>query len=310
MLSPVDRVSELLFGLFMALTFVGAVSVAESGREQIRTMFAAALGCNLAWGLVDAVMYLVRTVTDRGRLLTLVRSVRAAPDAETGRTIIERSLSRVAAGLVSSVEIEAMRGRIVALPSVPARPTLEWNDLLAALAIFLIVVASTFPVVLPFCADPGCRNGEDGIPRHRAGDAVLRRARSRPLRGLRKLEGRVHDDRARHRRSWSRSTRSADERRTAGRRRAGRRHRHAGTRRRGRTRSGRRASPADETIVGIRDHRVSHRRSRRRELHVGDRGSRSRPAAPRGAGTTTSRSVRVRLLSAGPSPAGKRSHGS
>src|SRR6476620_10623482 len=38
-LSPVDRVSEMLFGLFMALTFVGAVSVAEGGREQVREMF-------------------------------------------------------------------------------------------------------------------------------------------------------------------------------------------------------------------------------------------------------------------------------
>jgi hypothetical protein len=149
-LSPVDRVSEMLFGLFMALTFVGAVSVAESGREQVREMFIAALGCNLAWGLVDAVMYLVRTVTDRGRVLTLVRSVRAAPDAEAGRGLIEHSLSRVAAGLVSSTEVEAMRGRIVALPSVPARPTLGWNDLLAALAIFLFVVVATFPVVLPY----------------------------------------------------------------------------------------------------------------------------------------------------------------
>jgi hypothetical protein len=149
-LSPVDRVAEMLFGLFMALTFVGAVSVAESGREQIREMFIAALGCNLAWGLVDAVMYLVRTVTDRGRRLTLVRSVRAAPDAETGRRFLEQSLSRAAAGLVSSVEIEAMRRRIVALSSVPARPTLLRDDLLAALAIFVIVVAATLPVVLPF----------------------------------------------------------------------------------------------------------------------------------------------------------------
>jgi VIT1/CCC1 family predicted Fe2+/Mn2+ transporter len=149
-LSPVDRVSELLFGLFMALTFVGAVSAATAGSEEIRTMFAAALGCNLAWGLVDAVMYLVRTVTDRGRSLTLVRSVRAAPDAEAGRALIERSLSRDAAGLFSSTEIEAIRGRIVALTTLPARPTLHRDDLLAALAIFLIVVASTFPVVLPF----------------------------------------------------------------------------------------------------------------------------------------------------------------
>jgi VIT1/CCC1 family predicted Fe2+/Mn2+ transporter len=149
-LNPVDRVSELLFGLFMALTFVGAVSAATAGREEIRTMFAAALGCNLAWGLVDAVMYLVRTVADRGRWLTLVHSVRAAPDAEAGRTLIEHSLSRTMASLVSTAEVEAIRGRLLALPSVPERPTLRHEDLLAALGIFLIVVAATFPVVLPF----------------------------------------------------------------------------------------------------------------------------------------------------------------
>ena len=149
-LSPLDRVSEMLFGLFMALTFVGAISVAESGDTQIRAMFIAALGCNLAWGLVDAVMYLVRTVTDRGRLLTLIRSVRGEPNAEAGRKLIEGSLSQVAAGLVSTTEIEAMRGRIVALASLPPRPKLKREDLIAALAIFLIVVASTFPVVLPF----------------------------------------------------------------------------------------------------------------------------------------------------------------
>jgi len=100
-LSPVDRISELLFGLFMAVTFVGALSVAEAGRDDVREMLAAALGCNLAWGLVDAVMYLVRTVTDRGRLITLIRSVQSARDAEAGRKLIEGSLSKVAAGLVS-----------------------------------------------------------------------------------------------------------------------------------------------------------------------------------------------------------------
>ena len=56
LLHPVDRVSELIFGLFMALTFVGVVSMATAGREEIHTMLVAALGCNVAWGLVDAVM--------------------------------------------------------------------------------------------------------------------------------------------------------------------------------------------------------------------------------------------------------------
>jgi VIT1/CCC1 family predicted Fe2+/Mn2+ transporter len=149
-LNPVDRVSELLFGLFMALTFIGAISVAESGRAEVRSLLAAALGCNLAWGLVDAVMYLVRTVADRGRTITLLRSVRATADAEAGRRLIGQSLSKTAAALVSETEIEAVRERIVALLSVPERPALRWDDLLAALAIFLLVVASTFPVALPF----------------------------------------------------------------------------------------------------------------------------------------------------------------
>ena len=149
-LSPLDRVSEMLFGLFMALTFTGAVSVADQGNAQIRTMFFAALGCNLAWGLVDAAMYLVRTAADRGRLLALIHAVRGAPDAEAGCGLIERSLSKVAAGLLTRTEIKAIRGRVMALTDVPARPELNRGDALAALAIFLIVVAATFPVVLPF----------------------------------------------------------------------------------------------------------------------------------------------------------------
>jgi len=148
-LDVVDRVSEMLFGLFMALTFVGVVSIADSGREGVRLALAAAFGCNLAWGLADAVMYLIRTVTARGRSLALVRSIRAA-SPEAGRQLIERSLSRFAAGLVADAEIEAMRGRILALAFVPERPTLKRDDLVAAFAVFLIVVASTLPVALPF----------------------------------------------------------------------------------------------------------------------------------------------------------------
>ena len=147
--NPVDRVSELIFGLLMALSFVGAVSVADGGNDEIGALFVAAFGCNLAWGAVDAVMYLVRTVVDRGRFLSLVRAVRAAGD-DGGRRLIARSLSRDVADLVSPAEVEAIRRRMAALPAPPDRPTLGSDDLRAALAIFLLVVASTFPVVVPF----------------------------------------------------------------------------------------------------------------------------------------------------------------
>ena len=101
-LDPVDRVSELIFGLLMALSFTGAVSVAESGRAEIRTMFIAALGCNLAWGLVDAVMFVVRSVAARGKSISLLNAVRSVgPDPKAGQAIIGESLGRVAATLVT-----------------------------------------------------------------------------------------------------------------------------------------------------------------------------------------------------------------
>jgi VIT1/CCC1 family predicted Fe2+/Mn2+ transporter len=149
LLDPVERVSEMLFGLFMALTFVGAVSVATDGKAEINTMFIAALGCNLAWGLVDGVMYVVQSVVARGRSYALVLSVRTA-EAEAGRKLIEGSLSPAMASLVSSAEIEAFRARLVALSALPQPPTLHRDDLLGGLGIFLLCVIATFPVVLPF----------------------------------------------------------------------------------------------------------------------------------------------------------------
>jgi hypothetical protein len=149
-LNPVDRISEMLFGLFMALTFVGAVSVAGRGQDEVRTLFVTAFGCNIAWGLVDAVMYLVRTATDRGRQLRLAHAVRAAPDEEHGRALVRRELMAAFPRATTEAQVEAIRARVVELDGAPAKVELERGDALAAIAIFLIVVASTFPVVLPF----------------------------------------------------------------------------------------------------------------------------------------------------------------
>jgi hypothetical protein len=52
-LDPIDRISEILFGLIMVLTFTGSLGVAEAGRDDVRTMLIGALGCNLAWGIID-----------------------------------------------------------------------------------------------------------------------------------------------------------------------------------------------------------------------------------------------------------------
>jgi hypothetical protein len=149
-LNTVDRVSELCFGLFMALTFVGAVKAVSAGDDVGHKMFISALGCNLAWGLADAVMYLVRTLADRGQRLTLALTVKREPDRAVAVRALRDALPNALEPLVVDAELELIRTRIVAAATLPPRAHLTRDDVLGALGIFLLVVLSTFPVALPF----------------------------------------------------------------------------------------------------------------------------------------------------------------
>jgi VIT1/CCC1 family predicted Fe2+/Mn2+ transporter len=148
LLDPIDRISEILFGLIMAVTIVGSISIATAGHEDMRSITIAALGCNLAWGLVDAVMYLIRTATERSRNRVLSKQiVNAAVD--TAHRLIMQTLPDHVAAITGADEIEGMRRRL--LGSRPAaRALLRPRDYLEAAGIFLLVVIATFPVVAPF----------------------------------------------------------------------------------------------------------------------------------------------------------------
>ena len=148
LLDPIDRISEILFGLIMAVTIVGSISIATAGREDMRSITIAALGCNLAWGLVDAVMYLIRTATERSRNHVLSQQIVSADVATAHRLIVETLPEHVAA-ITGPEEIEGMRRRLLGLEA-GERATLRPRDYLEAFGIFLLVVIATFPVVLPF----------------------------------------------------------------------------------------------------------------------------------------------------------------
>jgi len=149
-LDPVSRISEIIFGVLMALSFTGALNAATTGREEVRTMMMTALGCNLAWGLVDAVMYLVATMTGRARNLTLLNRVRGAVDPKEAHSSIAEALPGRLGEAIGADGLEDMRRRLVALPDVPARVRLGRDDYAGAFGVFLLVVLSTFPVVIPF----------------------------------------------------------------------------------------------------------------------------------------------------------------
>jgi VIT1/CCC1 family predicted Fe2+/Mn2+ transporter len=149
-LDPVERITEVIFGLLMAMTFTGTISVATSGQEEERTMMIAALGCNLAWGLADAIMYLLRTLIEHTRNRTLRANLCGATDAATGQALIADALPPRIAAVVGTDELESLRRRVIEYSSTPLSPRLGWDDFKGAVGVFLLVVVSTFPLVVPF----------------------------------------------------------------------------------------------------------------------------------------------------------------
>ena len=148
-LSPIDRVSGVIFGLIMALTFTGTLSVATADRNEVRDMLIGALGCNIAWGLVDAVMYLLATLTERRRNLALLRQVRSRPGGNRAHELIADALPPVIASTMDPAELDVIRTRLEALPEPPPA-ALSLGDFRAALGVFLLVFLATLPVALPF----------------------------------------------------------------------------------------------------------------------------------------------------------------
>lgn len=149
-LEPVERLSEILFGLIMALTVTSAVSVATADQMTIRTMLIAALGCNLAWGIIDAGMYLMARLGERGHNAVVGRAIRKAGHREQAHRIIADELPPVFASIVKPAQLEEIREHISQMPTSGAHPGLTRRDWQGAFGVFVLVVAATFPVVIPF----------------------------------------------------------------------------------------------------------------------------------------------------------------
>jgi len=149
-LNTVDRLNEILFGLIMVLTFTCSISAATAGHEELPTILWSALGCNVAWGLIDALMYLFAVMLGRGEMFDNVRKIRNATTSANANAAIREALPSAISSLLKAEHINYLNEQIKNLPEPPSRVSLVWQDLWRALAIFLMVFLSTFPVTLPF----------------------------------------------------------------------------------------------------------------------------------------------------------------
>jgi hypothetical protein len=149
-LDPIARTSEILFGLIMALGFTCSLSAATAGREEIRTLLIGVVGCNFAWGLVDAAMFLMSSISEQGHNILMVRAVRTATTPEKAHVVISGAVPPLLASMLEKGDLEKLRQGLLVMDALPTAPTLGKEDWLGALGVFLLVFLSTFPVVVPF----------------------------------------------------------------------------------------------------------------------------------------------------------------
>ena len=146
---------EALFGLIMTLTFtLGAdLVIQEQGREGARQMLVGILGCNLAWGLIDGVLYVLGCAFERGRLHRIGYEVHAAPSPLRARQLVAAELDELLVPITDARQRDSLYAAIVQRVKTgaiaPPQP-LTRKDLLGGLESGLLVFACSFPAVLPF----------------------------------------------------------------------------------------------------------------------------------------------------------------
>jgi VIT1/CCC1 family predicted Fe2+/Mn2+ transporter len=113
-------------------------------------MLIGALGCNLAWGLIDGIMYLMGCLTERARARVARQAACDANRPEAARRAIADALPPAIASTMADADLESIRQRLAAMPNPPRAALLTTEDWIGALAVFLLVFCSTLPVVLPF----------------------------------------------------------------------------------------------------------------------------------------------------------------
>lgn len=149
-LNPLDRAAELLFGVILAVTFTCSMSVGSSHQVEISELLVGVIGCNLAWGFVDGIMYIVETMARKNRNRVLFHSMRISSSSEEARNILVDAMPPILAEAIDEKELELIRQKLLELPSTAVSAQLTFDDVKKAIALFLMSFVATFPIVIPF----------------------------------------------------------------------------------------------------------------------------------------------------------------
>ena len=153
-LDPTSSLSEILFGLIMTLTFtLGAgLTIQAEGRAGARDLLIATIGCNIAWGVIDGVLYIVGRLFERGRRKRLAHEIRRTGDDAEAIALVAGEYDDLLGAVTSADERGSLYQRVVdRLRSGTIPPNrMNRDDVMGAIASFWLVFLASLPAALPF----------------------------------------------------------------------------------------------------------------------------------------------------------------
>ncbi len=160
-LDPGDRLAEMLCGLIMVLTFtLGAGLTVTQGPDAALSLLYAAIGCNLAWGIIDGVLYVLTGMSRRSERVRFIRAVHDAPDEAAAFTVVRTKVDERIAALATPEALAVFSREVLTHLRKPdaARSAIEQtrsgrvtaSDLKGALAVFWLELLACVPAVVPF----------------------------------------------------------------------------------------------------------------------------------------------------------------
>ena len=152
-LDPASRSGEILFGLIMVLTatLTAGLTVAE-GKAGVRQLLFSAIGCNIAWGIIDGIMYIMNCLIERGANLRLILTIQQAPNSPEALEIVRAKVDAEFEALSATEDREALCQAVLkhALHARPRPVRIHKDDLYGAIACFWLVFFSCLPAAVPF----------------------------------------------------------------------------------------------------------------------------------------------------------------
>jgi hypothetical protein len=137
--------------MVLTVTLTAGLAVAE-GRRGVRQLLLAAIGSCVAWGIIDATMYIMNCMLIRRGRIRLVEAVQHAADTKAALVLIQHGIEPELQKLLPPEEAEAFDKSVLKhiTGAHIAKKILTKGDFYGALGCFWLVFVSCLPAAIPF----------------------------------------------------------------------------------------------------------------------------------------------------------------